>query len=85
MGLATSAEPVDDPLLRELSKAIAGASGPVEEIEVGIALSITLGRMRPAVSCGGCTTPLEFQGIPARTNAQLKAPFRLLLASGANA
>jgi len=48
------------------------------EIEVGVALSIALGRRRPAVSCGGCATPLEFDGIPAQTNARLASPFRLV-------
>lgn len=68
----------DAPLLRELAKAIAAAPRPVREIEVGIALSIALGRRRPQVACGGCSEPLEFEGIPARTNASLRAPFRLL-------
>jgi len=45
---------------------------------VSIALSIALGRRRPSVSCGGCQTPLEFEGIPATTNAQLRVPFRLV-------
>jgi hypothetical protein len=74
-----------DPLLEELSRAIAAAPQPVREIEVGIALSILLGRMRPAMSCGGCSTPLEFQGIPARTNVGLTTPFRLVLDARANA
>lgn len=73
----------DEELLSELARAIERASGPVKEIEVGIALSIALGRQRPAVSCGGCTTPLDFHGIPARTNAGLKAPFRLIVESPA--
>ncbi len=47
-------------------------------VEVGIALSIALGRQRPSVSCGGCQTPLEVEGIPARTNVRLKAPYRLI-------
>jgi hypothetical protein len=72
----------DDPeeLLRELSDAVHHAPRPVREIEVGIALSIALGRRRPAVSCGGCSTPLEFEGIPARTNSRLTEPWRLVLA-----
>ncbi len=65
-------------LLAELRRAVESAPERPREIEVGIALSIALGRQRPAVSCGGCSTPLEFDGIPARTNSQLHAPFRLL-------
>jgi hypothetical protein len=67
-----------DELLAELRRAVASAPERPREIEVGIALSIALGRERPVVSCGGCQTPLEFDGIPARTNSQLRAPFRLL-------
>ncbi|MCI4365511.1 MAG: hypothetical protein L3K10_05565 [Thermoplasmata archaeon] len=67
----------DERLLRELRVAVEGAPSRPTQIEVGIPLSITLGRLRPAVSCGGCATPLEFEGIPARTNARLSAPFRL--------
>ncbi len=67
-------------LLRELHRAVQEAPGKVREIEVGVALSIALGRRRPAVSCGGCSVPLEFEGIPAKTNARLREPFRLLLA-----
>jgi len=65
-------------LFAELRRAVAAAPKRPEEIEVGIALSIALGRQRPAVACGGCSTPLEFEGIPARTNSQLREPFRLL-------
>jgi hypothetical protein len=65
-------------LLAELRRAVETAPERPREIEVGIALSIALGRHRPVVSCGGCQTPLEFDGIPARTNSQLRAPFRLL-------
>ncbi len=65
-------------LLAELERAVASAPTPPREIEVGIALSIALGRQRPAVSCGGCSAPLEFRGIPARTNARLAVPFRLV-------
>ena len=72
--------PSEELLLRELAAAIHGADRPVREIEVGIALSIALGRRRPAVSCGGCSTPLEFEGIPARTNTRLTQPWRLVLA-----
>jgi hypothetical protein len=73
-------EPADEGrLLADLAHAIAHAPAPVQEIEVGIALSIALGKRRPAVSCGGCSTPLEFEGIPARTNARLPTPFHLIL------
>ncbi len=64
-------------LLEALHRAIAAAPRPPTEIEVGIALSIALGRRRSPVACGGCSTPLEFEGIPARTNAGLADPFRL--------
>ena len=70
--------PDDDPLLAELRRAVGSARERPTEIEVGIALSITLGRRRPSVACGGCQTPLEFEGIPARTNARLREPFRLV-------
>ncbi len=66
-------------LLGELEQAIARAPGPVREIEVGLTLSIALGKRRPSVSCGGCSTPLEFQGIPTRTTLGLSTPFRLIL------
>jgi hypothetical protein len=69
-------------LLGELRAALAGASRPVREIEVGIALSIALGRLRPEVACGGCKEPLAYDGIPARTNTGLKAPFRLIFEEG---
>jgi hypothetical protein len=68
----------EDRLLEELHKAVASARDRPSEIEVGIALSIALGRRRPSVSCGGCQTPLDFEGIPARTNARLEVPFRLV-------
>lgn len=67
----------DERLLQELRVAVAAAPSRPTQIEVGIALSITLGRLRPSVSCGGCSTPLEFDGIPATTNARLPGPFRL--------
>jgi hypothetical protein len=63
--------------LEELRSAVASAPSRPTEIEVGIALSIALGRLRPDVACGGCSVPLEFEGIPARTNARLPTPFRL--------
>ena len=71
--------PTDDStLLEELRRAVVQSPERPREIEVGIALSIALGRLRPAVSCGGCENPLEFDGIPARTNSQLRTPFRLV-------
>ncbi len=66
-------------LLAELREAIARSPVRPHRIEVGVALSIALGRQRTAVSCGGCSTPLEFDGIPAQTNARLASPFRLIL------
>jgi hypothetical protein len=72
----------EDLLLRELAHAVDGSSRPIESIEVGIPLSSALGRHRPAVACGGCSTPLEFRGIPATTNARLTAPFRLVYRDG---
>ena len=71
----------EEQVLAELREAVSRAPGPVREIEVGVALSIALGRQRPSVACGGCSTPLEFEGIPARTNPHLDGPFRLILAS----
>lgn len=69
----------EEALLQRLHDAVRSASAPVREIEVGIALSIALGKRRAAVSCGGCSTPLEFEGIPARTNARLTEPWHLVL------
>jgi hypothetical protein len=77
MSGSSPAPATDDPLA-DLRRAVAAAPRRPREIEVGIALSIALGRQRPSVSCGGCQTPLEFDGIPARTNAQLRDPFRLV-------
>lgn len=68
----------EDRLLEDLRRAIGSAPERPREIEVGIALSIVLGRRRPAVACGGCQVPLEFEGIPARTEPRLDAPFRLI-------
>ena len=68
----------DESLLDELRRALAVSPVRPREIEVGVALSIALGRRRPSASCGGCTLPLEFEGIPARTNARLPVPFRLV-------
>ena len=81
--VAAIVDPEEDRLLGELGEAVAHAPRKVREIEVGIALSIALGRRRPAVACGGCATPLEYAGIPARTNARLAVPFRLVLADAA--
>jgi hypothetical protein len=68
----------EEGLLNELRCAVAQSPKPPREIEVGIALSIALGRRRRSVSCGGCQTPLDFEGIPARTNVRLSVPFRIL-------
>lgn len=66
-------------LLEELRQALREEpSRKVREIEVGTELSIALGRMRGSVSCGGCSTPLSFEGIPARTVVGLKVPYRLV-------
>jgi len=76
VAVAPSTEDLD--LLAELRRALELAPARPREIEVGIALSIALGRQRPVVACGGCQNPLEFEGIPARTNSQLQTPFRLV-------
>lgn len=78
----TDAAASEPELLAELHRAIASSAQRPAAIEVGVALSIALGRQRPSVSCGGCSVPLEFEGIPARTNPQLRRPFRLLPPSG---
>jgi hypothetical protein len=75
----------EEALLAQLHRDLAASRQPVREIEAGITLSIALGRRRPAVACGGCQTPLEFEGVPARTNAALRVPYRLLLDPGAPA
>jgi hypothetical protein len=72
------ADPQELPLLEQLRLAVHTAPRPVQRIEVGVALSIALGRQRPEVSCGGCSVPLEFEGIPAVTRIDLGTPFRLL-------
>ena len=79
MAGTVAATPEEQALLEELRRAIGRSPSPPREIEVGIPLSIALGRQRPAVACGGCSTPLEFEGIPARTNAALRVPFRLIV------
>jgi hypothetical protein len=73
-----SAASDEERLLGDLREAVRTAPRPPTEIEVGIALSIALGRRRPSVACGGCQNPLDFDGIPARTNARLREPFRLV-------
>jgi hypothetical protein len=73
-----SGPPDEEQLLDQLRRAVQVATGRPREIEVGIALSIALGRRRASVSCGGCKNPLDFEGIPARTNARLGVPFRLI-------
>jgi hypothetical protein len=77
--------PEEERLLEELHRAVGAASGRPREIEVGVALSIALGRQRPTVACGGCAVPLEFEGIPARTNPHLTTPFRLVFAATSDA
>ncbi|MCI4358588.1 MAG: hypothetical protein L3J95_02180 [Thermoplasmata archaeon] len=69
----------EERLLNSLRRAVEAAPGRVREVEVGVGLSIALGKRRATVSCGGCSNPLEFEGIPARTNRNLKAPYRLVL------
>ncbi|MHB1435399.1 MAG: hypothetical protein ACYCPN_05650 [Thermoplasmata archaeon] len=78
--MATRPDRSGEALIREVSEAIRTAPAKPIGVEVGIALSIALGRQRPSVSCGGCQTPLEVEGIPARTNVQLKVPYRLVFA-----
>ncbi len=74
---ASLAEP--DRLLAALAAALREAKVRPREIEVNVALSVALGRARGSVSCGGCQVPLEFEGIPARTNVHLAVPFRLIV------
>lgn len=77
--MASDTAPVDqDPLLADLGAAVRSAKVRPREIEVGVALSVALGRARGSVSCGGCQVPLEFEGIPAKTNVHLTVPFRLV-------
>ena len=78
--MGTDAAPLDtDPLLADLRAAVRTAKVRPREIEVGVALSVALGRARGSVSCGGCQVPLEFDGIPARTNVHLTVPYRLVV------
>jgi len=66
-------------LLAELREAIRRAPVRPRRVEVGVAVSVALGRERGSVSCGGCQNPLEVEGIPADTNVHLREPFRLIL------
>lgn len=75
---AMGASSREELLLEELRKAVRSSEHTVREIEVGTELSIALGRRRPSVSCGGCSTPLAFEDIPARTVVGLRQPFRLV-------
>ncbi len=76
--MGPESSPSEDALLDELRAAVHAAPVRPRGIEVGIPLSIALGRLRGAVACGGCQVPLEFEGIPAQTNTRLRAPFRLV-------
>ncbi len=69
--------------LRELREAIRASTVRPRKVEVGVALSVALGRERGAVSCGGCQVPLEVDGVPAETNLHLTAPFRLVVDAAA--
>jgi len=78
--MPTDAGAADVPaLLRELRAAIERSPVRPRKIEVGIALSVALGRERGSVSCGGCQVPLEVSGIPAETNVHLDRPYRLVV------
>jgi hypothetical protein len=66
-------------LLRELRDAIRRSAVRPRRVEVGVALSVALGRERGSVSCGGCQVPLEIDGIPAETKIHLREPFRLIV------
>ncbi|MDE1821729.1 MAG: hypothetical protein KGJ23_05490 [Euryarchaeota archaeon] len=70
--------PREEALLDELHRAVRTAPHLPREIEVGTELSIALGRRRTVVECGGCTTPLSFEGVPVRTVVGLRSPFRLV-------
>ena len=76
--MTTGSGDPDEVVLDALRRAVAQAPRRPAAIEVDIRLSILLGQQRPSVSCGGCSVPLEFEGIPARTNPHLGTPFRLL-------
>lgn len=66
-------------LLADLREAIRRSSVRPRRVEVGVEVSVALGRERGSVSCGGCQVPLEVDGIPAETNIHLRVPFRLIL------
>ena len=66
-------------LLTELREAIRRSPVRPRRVEVGVALSVALGRERGSVSCGGCQVPLEVDGIPAETVIHLREPFRLIV------
>jgi hypothetical protein len=66
-------------LLEELRAAIRRSAVRPRRVEVGVALSVALGRERGAVSCGGCQVPLEVDGIPAETVVNLRGPYRLVV------
>jgi hypothetical protein len=68
-----------DGLLADLRAAIQRSPVRPRQVEVGVALSVALGRERGSVACGGCQEPLAVDGIPAVTNVHLREPFRLVL------
>ncbi len=82
---STHASAEEERLLAQLRDAVGASPERPREIEVGIALSIVLGRQRSAVACGGCAVPLEFDGIPARTEPHLLTPFRLVFGPASSA
>ncbi len=65
-------------LLEQLREAIRRAPVRPRKVEVGVALSVALGRLRGGVACGGCQVPLEVDGVPAETVVHLEVPFRLV-------
>jgi hypothetical protein len=78
--MSSSAGPAEGvELLAELRQAIRRSPIRPRRIEVGVALSVALGRERGSVACGGCQVPLEVDGIPAETNVHLRQPFRLVV------
>jgi hypothetical protein len=82
-GLPADAEEVQ--LLSELRSAIRRSAVRPRKVEVGVVLSVALGRERGSVSCGGCQVPLEVDGVPAETVVHLRQPFRLVLDEPAGA
>jgi hypothetical protein len=70
--------------LAELRAAIRRSKVRPARVEIGVAISVALGRERGSVSCGGCQVPLEVDGIPAETNVHLREGFRLVLDSPAS-